>query len=80
MKTLFLYPSGTFAIVVCLFWLTSLPAGQERVPKTAECSAADSCPNTVGGLDALLTDPWVATKNNGEGKVSSKIAEMEKPD
>jgi len=46
----------------------------------AQPSAADSYPNTAAGLHSLLTDLLAAAKSNDEGKVWSKIAEMEIPD
>jgi len=57
-----------FAVVVCLICSTSLRASQETGSKTAD------------GLHSLLTDLLAVAKGDDEGKVWSKIAEMEIPD
>lgn len=61
-----------FAVVVCLICSTSLRASQETGSKTAQ--------STADGLHSLLTDLLAVAKSDDEGKVWSKIAEMEIPD
>jgi TonB family protein len=80
MKTLLFDTSMAFAVVVCLICSTSLRAGQETGSKAAQSSVAESYPNTAAGLHSLLTDLLVVAKSDDEGKVWSKIAEMEIPD
>ena len=48
--------------------------------KTAQSAVAASYPNTADGLHSLLTDLLVLAKGDDEGKVWSKVAEMEIPD
>jgi TonB family protein len=80
MKTLLFGASMAFAFVVCLICSTSLRASQETGSKTAQSPAAESYSNTAGGLHSLLTDLLAIAKGDDEGKVWSKIAEMEIPD
>jgi TonB family protein len=72
--------SIAFAVVVCLTCSTSLLASQETGSKTAQSTAAESYPHTADGLHSLLTDLLAVAKGDDEGKVWSKIAEMEIPD
>jgi TonB family protein len=53
--------------------------GSETASKTTQSSAADSYPNTADGLHSLLTDLLAAAKSDDQGKLWSKIAEMEIP-
>lgn len=80
MKTLLFDASMAFAVAVYLICSTSLRAGQETGSKTAQSSVAESYPNTAVGLHSLLTDLLAVAKGDDEGKVWSKIAEMEIPD
>jgi TonB family protein len=80
MKTLLCVTSMASAVVVCLICSTSLRASQETGSKTAQSTAAESYPNTADGLHSLLTDLLTVAKGDDEGKVWSKIAEMEIPD
>ena len=79
MKTLPLCMSMTFALGVCLICSSSLPASQETASKPAQVIAAESYPNTADGLHSLLTDLLAAAKSDEEGKLSSKISELEIP-
>ena len=80
MKTLLLGSSIAFAVTICLIYSNSFRASQETGPKTAQSTAAEPCPNTADGLHSLLTDLLAVAKGDDEGKVWSKIAEMEIPD
>lgn len=80
MKTPLFGTSVVFAVVVCLICSTSLLASQETVSKTAQSMVAESYPNTADGLHSLLANLRNVTKGDDEGKVWSKIAEMEIPD
>jgi TonB family protein len=80
MKTLPFGASMVFAVVVCLICSTSLRASQETGAKTAQSTVAASYPNTADGLHSLLTDLLALAKGDDEGKVWSRIAEMEIPD
>src|ERR1700684_3895937 len=79
MKTLLFSTSIAFAVVVCLTCSTSLHASQETGSKTAQSAAGESYPHTADGLHSLLTDLLAVAKGDDEGKVWSKVAEMEIP-
>jgi len=53
---------------------------QSSAPSTTQSTAAESYPNTAGGLHSLLTDLLAVAKRDDEAKVWSKIAQMEIPD
>ena len=55
-------------------------AQSSAASKTTQSTAAESYPNTADGLHSLLTDSLAAAKGDDEGRVLSKIAEMEIPD
>jgi TonB family protein len=80
MKTLLFSTSIAFGVVVGLTCSASLHASQETGSKTAQSSAAESYPHTADGLHSLLTDLLAVAKGDDEGKVWSKIAEVEIPD
>jgi TonB family protein len=70
----------TFAVLMCLTCPTSLPAGQDLAAKATQSSAVNSQSNTARDLRAILSDLLVAAKNDDQGKIWSKIAELEIPD
>jgi len=53
---------------------------QSSAASTTQSTAAESYPNTAGGLHSLLTDLLAVAKRDDEAKVWSKIAQMEIPD
>ncbi len=71
----------TIVVIAASFLLsTLLSAGQETTPKTIQVGATDSYPNTAAALQRQLSEILAAAKNNDEGKVWSKVTEMEIPD
>jgi TonB family protein len=55
-------------------------AQSSAASKTTQSTAAESYPNTADGLHSLLIDLLAVAKGDDEGKVWSKIAQMEIPD
>lgn len=80
MKTPLLCVPIAFAFAASLICSASLAACQETAPKTVQTSTAESYPNTGAGLHSLLADLLATAKSDNEGRVWSKIAEMEIPD
>jgi TonB family protein len=80
MKTQLFNMYIALAVFVCLISSTFFCASQETGSKTAQSTVAASYPNTAEGLHSLLTDLLAVAKSGDEGKVWSKIAEIEKPD
>jgi TonB family protein len=78
MKTLLFYRSMAFA-VLCLTSSTFLRASQETGANTAQSTAAQLYPNNADDLHSLLADLLVAARNDDQGKLWSKIGEMEIP-
>jgi len=79
MKTPLGCAAMTFAAVMYLICSTSVPASQETGQKSSPSGVAESYPNTADGLHSLLTDLLAAAKSDDQGKLWSKIAEMEIP-
>lgn len=69
-----------FAVLVCLICSTPPCASQEAGQMASPSNAGESYPNTADGLHSLLTDLLATAKDDDQGKVWSKIAEMEIPD
>ena len=80
MKTLCFSTSMAFAVLVCLICSTPPCASQEAGQMASPSNAGESYPNTADGMHSLLTDLLATAKDDDQGKVWSKIAEMEIPD
>ncbi|HUN63322.1 MAG TPA: energy transducer TonB [Candidatus Sulfotelmatobacter sp.] len=80
MKTLFLFASVASAILVCLICPIALSAGQGLPLNAATSTAGDFPQNTAGNLRVILSDFLVAAKSDDQGRVWSKIADLEIPD